>query len=64
VTRKDRLETQAYAAAGAEKQALLDRWSRPSGLLDDEVIERPRPWCQLKPRGYHIRYEIIDYRVA
>jgi hypothetical protein len=99
--------------AEAEKQALLDRLARPSGLSDDEVMEKaaiivnravengmtsvqvfrfPNHICtdnerainqvedgweqtltgvpkeiyefwkrQLKPRGYHIRYEIIDY---
>ena len=103
----------AHEAAEAEKQALLDRLSRPSGLSDDEVMEKaaiivnravengmtsvqvfrfPNHICtdngrainqvedgweqtltgvpkeihefwkrQLKPRGYHIRYEIIDY---
>jgi molybdopterin-biosynthesis enzyme MoeA-like protein len=103
----------AHKAAEAEKQALLDRLSRPSGLSDDEVMEKaaiivnravengmtsvqvfrfPNHVCtdngrainqvedgweqtltgvpkeihefwkrQLKPRGYHIRYEIIDY---
>jgi hypothetical protein len=103
----------AHEAAEAEKQALLDRLSRPSGLSDDEVMDKaaiivnravengmtsvqvfrfPNHICtdngrainqvedgwehtltgvpkeilefwkrQLKPRGYHIRYEIIDY---
>jgi molybdopterin-biosynthesis enzyme MoeA-like protein len=103
----------AHEAAEAEKQALLDRLARPSGLSDDEVMEKaaiivnravengmtsvqvfrfPNHVCtdngrainhvedgweqtltgvpkeiyefwkrQLKPRGYHIRYEIIDY---
>jgi hypothetical protein len=103
----------AHETAEAEKQALLDRLSRPSGLSDDEVMEKaaiivnravengmtsvqvfrfPNHVCtdngrainqvedgwektltgvpkeiyefwkrQLKPRGYHIRYEIIDY---
>ena len=103
----------AHEAAEAEKQALLDRLSRPSGLSDDEVMEKaaiivnravengmtsvqvfrfPNHLCtdngrainqvaegwektltgipkeiyefwkrQLKPRGYHLRYEIIDY---
>jgi hypothetical protein len=102
-----------HEAAEAEKQALLDRLARPSGLSDDEVMEKaaiivnravengmtsvqvfrfPNHICtdngrainqveegwettltgipreiyefwkrQLKPRGYHIRYEIIDY---
>ena len=30
----------AHEAAEAEKQALLDRLSRPSGLSDDEVMEK------------------------
>jgi hypothetical protein len=103
----------AHEAAEAEKQALLDRLARPSGLSDDEVMEKaaiivnravengmtsvqvfrfPNHICtdngrainqveegwektltgipkeiydfwkrQLQPRGYHIRYEIIDY---
>ena len=103
----------AHEAAEAEKQELLDRLTRPSGLSDDEVMEKaaiivnravengmtsvqvfrfPNHVCtdngrainqvedgweqtltgvpkeiyefwkrQLKPRGYHIRYEIIDY---
>lgn len=103
----------AHEAAEAEKQALLDRLARPSGLSDDEVMQKaaiivnravengmtsvqvfrfPNHVCtdngrainqvedgweqtltgvpkeiyefwkrQLKPRGYHIRYEIIDY---
>ena len=103
----------AHEAAEAEKQALLGRLARPSGLSDDEVMEKaaiivnravengmtsvqvfrfPNNICtdsgrainqveegwentltgipkeifefwkrQLKPRGYHIRYEIIDY---
>ena len=103
----------AHEAAEAEKQAMLDRLTRPSGLSDDEVMEKaaiivnravengmtsvqvfrfPNHICtdngrainqvedgwentltgipkeiyefwkrQLKPRGYHIRYEIIDY---
>ena len=103
----------AHEAAEAEKQALLDRLSRPSGLSDDEVMEKaaiivnravengmtsvqvfrfPNHVCtdngrainqaeegweqtltgvpkeiyefwqrQLKPRGYHMRFEIIDY---
>ena len=101
------------SAAEAEKKALLDKMSRPSGLSDDEVLEKasiiinravenglsavqvyrfPHTLCtdngrainqaeegwektltgvpkeidefwkrQLKSRGYHIRYEIIDY---
>ena len=103
----------AHEAAEAEKQAMLDRLARPSGLSDDEVMEKaaiivnravengmtsvqvfrfPNHICtdngrainqvedgwentltgipkeiyefwkrQLKPRGYHLRYEIIDY---
>ena len=103
----------AHQAAEAEKQELLDRLSRPSGLSDDEVMEKaaaivnraveagmtsvqvfrfPNHVCtdngrainqaeegwektltgvpkeiydfwqrQLKPRGYHMRFEIIDY---
>ena len=103
----------AHEAAEAEKQALLDRLARPSGLSDDEVMEKaaiivnravengmtsvqvfrfPNHVCtdngrainqaeegweqtltgvpkeiydfwqrQLKPRGYHMRFEIIDY---
>jgi hypothetical protein len=103
----------AHEAAEAEKQAMLDRLARPSGLSDDEVMEKaaiivnravengmtsvqvfrfPNHICtdngrainqveegwektltgipkeiydfwkrQLQPRGYHIRYEIIDY---
>ena len=102
----------AHAAAEAEKQAFLDRLSKPSGLTDEQVIEKatsiigraaengltsvqvlrfPNHICtddgraidqneagwentltgipkelyaswehQLKPAGYHIRYEIID----
>ena len=101
------------SAAEAEKKALLDKVSRPSGLSDDEVLEKasiiinravenglsavqvyrfPHTLCtdngrainqaeegwektltgvpkeiyefwkrQLRSRGYHIRYEIIDY---
>jgi hypothetical protein len=30
----------AHAAAEAEKQALLDKMTRPSGLSDDEVLEK------------------------
>ena len=100
-------------AAEAEKKALLEKMSRPSGLSDDEVLEKasiiinravenglsavqvyrfPHTLCtdngrainqaeegwektltgvpkeiyefwkrQLRSRGYHIRYEIIDY---
>jgi hypothetical protein len=102
----------AHAAAEAEKQAFLDRLSKPSGLTDEQVIEKansiigraaengltsvqvlrfPNHICtddgraidqneagwektltgipkelhafwerQLKPAGYHIKYEIID----
>ncbi|SJZ82912.1 hypothetical protein SAMN02745126_02462 [Enhydrobacter aerosaccus] len=102
----------AHDAAEAEKQAFLDRLTRPSGLSDEQVIEKaahiinravengltsvqvfrfPNTICtddgraideheegwektltgipreiysfwerQLKPRGYHIKYEIID----
>jgi hypothetical protein len=105
--------TKAHEAAEAEKQELLDRLTRPSGLSDDEVMEKaaiiinravengmtsvqvfrfPNHVCtdngrainqaeegweqtltgvpkeiydfwqrQLKPRGYHMRFEIIDY---
>jgi hypothetical protein len=103
----------AHEAAEAEKRELLDRMTRPSGLSDDEIVEKasvivnravengltsvqvyrfPHTLCtdngrainqaepgwektltgipkeiyefwkrQLQPRGYHIRYEIIDY---
>ena len=103
----------AHAAAETEKKALLDKMTRPSGLSDDEIIEKaaiivnravenglssvqvyrfPHTLCsdngralnqaeegwektltgipkeiydfwqrQLKSRGYHIRYEVIDY---
>jgi hypothetical protein len=102
----------AHAAAEAEKHAFLDRISKPSGLTDEQVIEKashiitravesgltsvqvfrfPNHLCtddgraidqgeegwaktltgipkelfqfwerQLKPRGYHIKYEVID----
>ena len=30
----------AHAAAEAEKQAFLDRLSKPSGLTDEQVIEK------------------------
>jgi hypothetical protein len=102
----------AHAAAEAEKTAFLDRLSKPSGLTDEQVIEKashiitravengltsvqifrfPNHICtdngraidqgepgweksltgipkelysfwerQLKPNGYHIKYEIID----
>src|SRR5215813_8487768 len=103
----------AHAAAEAEKKALLEKMTKPSGLSDDEIIEKaaiivnravenglasvqvyrfPHTLCsdngrainqaeagwentltgvpkeifdfyvrQLKSRGYHLRYEIIDY---
>jgi hypothetical protein len=103
----------AQAAAEAEKHAMMERLSKPSGLTDDEILEKaaiifsraiengmtsvqvlrfPHTLCsdnarainqaeegwekslsgipkelyefwkrQLQPRGYHIRYEIIDY---
>jgi hypothetical protein len=102
----------AQAAEDAEKKALLDHFSKPSGLTDEQIIEKansvigravdngltsvqvlrfPNHICtddgraidqneagwektltgipkelyafwerQLKPAGYHIRYEIID----
>jgi hypothetical protein len=104
----------AHAAAEAEKQAFIDRISKPSGLTDDQIIEKashivnravengltsvqvfrfPNHLCsddgraidqaedgwektltgipkelfefyerQLKPRGYRIKYHIVDYR--
>lgn len=103
----------AHAAADAEKQAFLDRLSKPSGLSDDQIIEKashivnravengltsvqvfrfPNHLCtdngraidqaedgwektltgipkelwafyerQLKPRGYRMRYHIVDF---
>src|SRR5262245_7021426 len=103
----------AKQAEEAEKEALLEKMRKPSGLSDDEIIERtsvivnravenglssvqvyrfPHTLCtdggraikqaeegregtltgvpkeiyefwkrQLRERGYHIRYEIIDY---
>jgi hypothetical protein len=103
----------AHEAAEAEKQALLDKLTHPSGLSDEEIMEKasiiinravengmtsvqvfrfPNHVCtdngrainqaeegwettltgvpkeiydfwqrQLKPRGYHMRFEIIDY---
>ncbi|MFO1082138.1 MAG: hypothetical protein U1E23_16095 [Reyranellaceae bacterium] len=103
----------ARAAEEAEKQALLEKMSKPSGLSDDEIIEKasvivnravenglssvqvfqfPHTLCtdngrainqaepgwektltgmpkeiyefwkrQLQSRGYHIRYEVVDY---
>jgi hypothetical protein len=102
----------AHAAAEAEKKAFLDRLNKPSGLTDEQVLEKaahiitravengltsvqifrfPNHICtdngraidqaepgweksltgipkelfsfwerQLKPNGYHIKYEIID----
>jgi hypothetical protein len=103
----------AKQAEEAEKEALLDKMRRPSGLSDDEIVEKasaivnravengltavqvyrfPHTLCtdggrainqveegweetltgvpkeiyefwkrQLRARGYHIRYEIVDY---
>lgn len=103
----------AHEAAEAEKKALFERLSKPSGLTDDEISEKasviinravengltsvqvfrfPHHLCtddgrainqaeegwektligvpkeiyefwkrQLQPRGYHLRYEILDY---
>jgi molybdopterin-biosynthesis enzyme MoeA-like protein len=103
----------AHEAAEAEKQALLDKLTHPSGLSDEEIMEKasiiinravengmtsvqvfrfPNHVCtdngrainqaeegwettltgvpkeiydfwkrQLQPRGYHMRFEIIDY---
>jgi hypothetical protein len=103
----------AKQAEEAEKEALLEKMRKPSGLSDDEIVERasvivnravenglssvqvyrfPHTLCtdggrainqveegwektltgvpkeiydfwqrQLRARGYHIRYEIIDY---
>lgn len=103
----------AHEAAEAEKHELLERMRRPSGLSDDEILEKaavivnravengltsvqvyrfPHTLCsdngrainqaeagwettltgvpkeiydfwkrQLQARGYHIRYEVIDY---
>lgn len=103
----------AHAAAETEKQAFLDRLSKPSGLSDDQIIEKashivnravengltsvqvfrfPNHLCtdngraidqaeegwektltgipkelwafyerQLKPRGYRMRYHIVDF---
>jgi hypothetical protein len=103
----------AHAAAEAEKQAFIDRISKPSGLSDDQIIEKashivnravengltsvqifrfPNHLCsdngraidqaedgwektltgipkelfdfyerQLKPRGYRIKYHIVDF---
>lgn len=102
----------AHAAAEAEKRAFLDRIARPSGLTDEQILEKaahiinravdngltsvqvfrfPNHLCtddgraidqaesgwertltgipkeiyefwerQLRPRGYHIKYEIVD----
>lgn len=104
---------QAQAAEEAEKRALLERLAKPSGLSDDEVMQKasiiinravengqmsvqvfrfPNHLCtdngrainqaepgwektltgipleilefwrrQLKPRGYHIQYQILDF---
>jgi hypothetical protein len=109
---KASVAAKAHAAAEAEKQAFLDRLSKPSGLSDEQVLEKashivtravengltsvqifrfpnhvltdngraidqaeagwektltgiPKElyefWQrQLKPQGYHIKYEIID----
>jgi hypothetical protein len=103
----------AHEAAEHEKREMLERMTRPSGLSDDEIVEKasvivnravengltsvqvyrfPHTLCtdngrainqaepgweatltgvpkeiyefwkrQLQPRGYHIRYEILDY---
>ncbi|HLG49921.1 MAG TPA: hypothetical protein VKY24_27020 [Reyranella sp.] len=103
----------AHATAEAERQAFIDRISKPSGLTDEQVLEKashivnraaengltsvqvfrfPNHLCtdngraidqaedgwektltgipkelwafyqrQLKPRGYHMRYHIVDY---
>jgi hypothetical protein len=103
----------AHASAEAEKQAFIDRISKPSGLTDDQIIEKashivnravengltsvqvfrfPNHLCtdngraidqaedgwektltgipkelwafyerQLKPRGYRMRYHIVDF---
>jgi hypothetical protein len=103
----------AHAAAAAEKEAMLDKMRRPSGMSDDEVVAKasiivnravanghtsveifrfPHTLCsdngrainqgeagwentltgvpreifdfwqrQLKSRGYHLRYEVVDY---
>ena len=111
--RKASAALKAHAAAEAEKEALLHKMRVPSGLSDDEVIEKasiivnravengqthvqvyrfPHTLCtdngrainqaeagweqtltgvpkeiyefwkrQLQPRGYHIRYETVDY---
>ena len=105
--------TKAHAAAEAEKQAFIERISKPSGLTDDQIIEKashivnravengltavqvfrfPNHLCsdngraidqgeagwektltgipkelfefyerQLKPRGYAIKYHIVDF---
>ena len=102
----------AHAAAEAEKHAFLDRIAKPSGLTDEQILEKaayiinravdngltsvqvfrfPNHLCtddaraidqaepgwertltgipkeiyefwerQLRPRGYHIKYEIVD----
>ena len=110
---KASLAARRLAAADAEKQALLEKLQSPSGLSDDDVLEKasiivnravedghtsvqvmrfPNHMCsdngrainqaepgwektlsgrpkelyqfwerKLKPLGYHLRYEIIDY---
>jgi hypothetical protein len=111
--RKASAALKAHAAAEAEKEALLAKMRGPSGLSDDEVIEKasaivnravangltsvqvyrfPHTLCtdngrainqneegwektltgvpkeiyefwkrQLKARGYHLRYEVVNY---
>src|SRR5262249_11902166 len=110
---KASLAFKLHQQAEAEKKALLEKMTKPSGLSDDEIVEKaavivnravengltsvqvyrfPHTLCndngrainqaeggwektltgipkeiydfwqrQLKARGYHIRYEIIDY---
>lgn len=110
---KASLAFKLHQQAEAEKKALLEKMTKPSGLSDDEIVEKaaiivnravengltsvqvyrfPHTLCsdngrainqaeegwektltgipkeiydfwqrQLKSRGYHIRYEIIDY---
>ena len=110
---KASLAARRLAAADAEKQALLEKLQSPSGLSDDDVLEKasiivnravedghtsvqvmrfPHTLCsdngrainqaeagwektlsgrpkelyefwerKLKPLGYHLRYEIVDY---
>lgn len=109
---KASIANKAHEAAEAEKHAFLDRISKPSGLSDDQVLEKashiitravengltsvqvfrfPNTLCtddgraidqaeegwqntltgipkelwafyerQLKPRGYHMKYQIVD----